>query len=493
MNLKKLIQGLDIVSCEGETNREITSIHYDSRKCQKNSMFIAINGFNTDGHEYISEAIENGATTILYKNEVNKKQSHITYIKVKNSRLAMATLSNRFYDYPSKKMKLIGITGTNGKTTISFLLGEIFKQWGVKLGIIGTLGNYLGETLYKGTHTTPESVDLQQILHQINEEHIPYTVMEVSSHSLELNRVEDTNFDIGIFTNLSQDHLDFHKNFENYFQAKAKLFHMTDKVNIINGDDIYGEKLISLSKGREIPVYSYGIKNNCDFVAKNIKIDNKGAFFTVNIENNSEGFYINIPGIFSIYNALAAIVLAYIEGIPLEITRKALANLPGVPGRFEMLDTNTPYGIIIDYAHTPAGLENILKTIREFSKGNVIVVFGCGGDRDKGKRPIMGEVAGLYADFMIITSDNPRNEEPLSIIKDIVPGIKKTGKPYKIIEDRKSAIKSALAIGKKDDIILIAGKGHERYQIIQNEIIPFDEKKIINQLLGEGEVDAKDD
>src|SRR5690554_5818223 len=366
-------------------------------------MFIATIGYNTDGHDYIENAIKNGAIAIVCENIPKKKEADITYIEVEDSRIAQAILANQFYDYPSNKLKMIGITGTNGKTSVAFLIGKIIGQWGKKIGNIGTIGNYLNDTYHKAKNTTPEAIDLQHMLSHMVSIGIGYTVMEVSSHSLSLNRVKGTNFDIGIFTNLSQDHLDFHQTYEKYFDAKTKLFYMTNKANIINGDDPYGKRLIKALKDCDVKTYSFGIKDGCDYMAKDIVIDSKGVSFTFEGENIKEKFYLGIPGIFSVYNAMAAIITGYIENIPMETIKKALIDVPAVPGRFELVNTDTPYSVIIDYAHTPDGLENVLKTINSFSKKRIISVFGCGGDRDKTKRPIMGEIAGKYSSFSIIT------------------------------------------------------------------------------------------
>ncbi len=476
-----------MISCEGSLDKEISDIAYDSRKCIKDCMYIARKGFKVDGHDYIPSAIKAGAMAIVCEKEVSTKKEGITYIQVKDSKIAQAQLATCFYNYPSEKLKMIGITGTNGKTSISFLLGNILRQWGKKTGTIGTIGNYIENCFYKANNTTPEAIDLQKFLSQMVEQSVDYGIMEVSSHSLALNRVEGTNYDIGIFTNLSQDHLDFHKTYEDYFQAKAKLFDMTHRANIINGDDPYGERLIHKLKTKgEVPTYSYGIqKKDCDFVAKDIEITHKGVSFCLEGKNLRENFSIGIPGIFSVYNTMAAIIVGLIEKIPLSVIKEALEKTSAVPGRFELVDTDTPYSVIIDYAHTPDGLENVLKTAKSFAKNRIISVFGCGGDRDKTKRPIMGEIGGNYSDLCIITSDNPRSEDPLAIIQDILPGVEKTSCPYEVIENRKKAIKKALEIAQKDDVILIAGKGHETYQILKDKTISFDEKKIIKELLGQ--------
>ncbi|HHT51281.1 MAG TPA: UDP-N-acetylmuramoyl-L-alanyl-D-glutamate--2,6-diaminopimelate ligase [Eubacteriaceae bacterium] len=494
MNLKDIIKELDIELYIGSLEKEISDITYDSREAMQNSLFVAIRGYSVDGHDYIDLAIKKGAIAVVCEVIPEIKVEGVTYIQVKDSRMAQGFIANKFFKEPSKRLSLIGITGTNGKTSVVYIISRILEKWGKKTGNIGTLGNYIGENFTEAKNTTPEAIDLQRMLSQMVEQDIEYGVMEVSSHSLSLNRVVGNNYSIGIFTNLSQDHLDFHLTKENYFQAKSKLFNLTHKANIINGDDPYGIRLIEkLKKHRDIPTYSYGITNKCDFLAKDIHIDNKGLSFLLEGENIKENFRIGIPGIFSVYNAMASIISCYIEQVPIDIIKGALKEIKAVPGRLEVVDTNTPYSVIIDYAHTPDGLENVLKTIKTFSKNRLILVFGCGGDRDKTKRPIMGEIGARYSDFVIVTSDNPRSEDPHSIIEDILPGVEGGNCPYKIIENRREAIREALSMGKKDDIILIAGKGHETYQILKDKTIPFNEKEIIKEILEEDEKNGKYD
>lgn len=493
LNLKTLISRINVISSSGALDKEVTSIHYNSKECAKNSIFIAIKGYEIDGHRFIESAIENGATAIVYESDNIEKKANVTYIKVEDSRSAMALLGNTFYNDPSKKINMIGVTGTNGKTSVSFLIREILKHYGEKVGVIGTLGTYIGDEFHEGSRTTPESIELNKTLTQIVDLGIKYTVMEVSSHAQELKRVEDIKYKIAVFTNLSQDHLDFHGDIENYFLSKTKLFTMTDKANIINGDDPYGKRLIKMLNNNKTLNYSYGMDNNCDFIAQNIRIDSKGTFFDIKYKDFHEEFYINTPGLFSVYNAMAAIIVSYLEDIPMSTIKEALKNSTGVPGRFEHLKINKDYSVIIDYAHTPDGLENVLKTINDFANKKIITVFGCGGDRDRKKRPLMGEIAGKYSDYCVVTSDNPRNEEPMSIIKDILPGLDRTNCAYSIIENRKNAIKKALDMAQKNDIILIAGKGHETYQILKDKTISFDEKKIIDEILNEDEKYDKDD
>ena len=488
MKLRKLIKELDIEKVLGSLEKEVADISYDSRQVIQDSLFIARKGYSVDGHDYIDLAIKKGANTIICESLPDIVVGEITYIQVKDSRMAQGLLANRFFDSPSNKLDLIGITGTNGKTSVVYLTSKIFEKWGRRLGKIGTLGNYIGETFFQAKNTTPEAIDLQKMLWQMVDQKIEYGLMEVSSHSLSLDRVEGTNYSIGVFTNLSQDHLDFHQTKENYFQAKSRLFDLTQKANIINGDDPYGIRLIEkLKRNGKIPTYSYGIRNECDFMARDIHIDNKGVSFIFEGRDIQEEFSIGIPGVFSVYNGMAAILIGYIEEVPMDIIKGALKDIKSVPGRLELVDTNTSFSVIIDYAHTPDGLENVLKTIKTFCKGRLILVFGCGGDRDKTKRPIMGQIGGEYSDFVIVTSDNPRSEDPHSIIRDILPGLNSIDCPHKVIENRREAIREALSMGEKDDIILIAGKGHETYQILKDKTISFDEKAIIKEILEKDE------
>lgn len=479
MKLSEILNGVDY-KLVNETDIDISNITYDSRKVEPNSIFFCIQGFITDGSLYINQAIENGAKVIVVENEINLKYN-ICIAVVKNCRHALAIASSNFYNNPSKSLKLIGVTGTNGKTTTTFLIGNILKYYGYKVGIIGTIENRIDEQVLKSTRTTPESLELQTLFAQMLNQNVNHVVMEVSSHSLALNRVDGCKFDIGIFTNLTQDHLDFHKTIDNYREAKAKLFKMCKK-GILNIDDMSSKYIASVAS---CDIITFSIDNEALFKAENIKLSSKGVSFDVKIDNEYVDFFLPIPGKFNVYNSLSAIAACYIMGIDVNTIKEGLKNIKLISGRCQTIHSSKGFDIIVDYAHTPDGLKNIITTVKEFAKGKTYTIFGCGGDRDKTKRSIMGEIAGNLSDFCIITSDNPRSENPDKIIMDIEAGIAKTNCSYIKIQDRKEAIKYALNIASKDDIIIIAGKGHENYQILKDKTIHFDDVEIVKLLLEE--------
>ncbi len=483
MKLVDVIRDVDIISSYGVSSVEIKDVVYDSRKVMPGSLFICITGFKMDGHAYIDEAVAKGAVAVLVQNDIQKDE--ISIIKVKDTRKAMSTVASNFYGKPTEKIKLIGITGTNGKTTTTYLISSILEHANKTAGTIGTISVKIGKEEIASSRTTPESLDLQQLFCDMVNKKIEYSVMEVSSHALELGRVDDCNFGIGIFTNLTQDHLDYHKNFDNYREAKKKLFYKTSRWNIINIDDSHGRIIAEEIKSLNTTLITYGIDNNADIMAKNIEIDAKGIKFTLVTPSYSIDIQNKIPGKFSVYNCLAAASAAYVEGIDKDIIRDGIYNLSKVPGRSEVVNIDKPYTVMIDYAHSPDGLENILKSIRQYVKGRIITVFGCGGDRETLKRPIMGETAGRLSDYCIITSDNPRSEEPISIIRQVEEGMRNTDCDYICIENRKDGIKYALTIANKDDIVLLAGKGHETYQVLKEGTIHFDEKEIVRELIRE--------
>lgn len=482
MKLRDLLIGLPFESKIGTLDKEIWGIEHNSKMIKENYIFVAIKGFKFDGHNYITEAIKNGANTLIVENDVNIK-GDVTIIKVSDSRKALSKISANYYYNPSKQIKVIGITGTNGKTSTTYFLESIFKANNSSLGIVGSLGSVIDGKLKKADRTTPESSEIQRILNLMIKSKQDYCAMEVSSHALELNRVDDCIFDVGIFTNLSVDHLDYHKTIDNYLNAKLKLFYMTKRCNIINIDDAYGQKIINKIGDLEIPIITYGVLGKGDITANNIKYSPSGVSFRLNTPRGSIDIKTKIPGLFTVYNALASASCAYVYGIDLKVIREGLESIIGVKGRFEVVPTNRDYTVIIDFAHTPDSLEKALKTVTQFAKGRRIVLFGAGGDRDKSKRPIMGEVAAKNSDLCIVTSDNPRTENPEAIILDVLKGVKKAKGNYVAIVDRKEAIKYALENGKKDDVILLAGKGHETYTIIGNEKLPFDERVIIQDIL----------
>ncbi|NLI90415.1 MAG: UDP-N-acetylmuramoyl-L-alanyl-D-glutamate--2,6-diaminopimelate ligase [Epulopiscium sp.] len=482
MKLKEILNNISYECVQGSLDLQIEAITYDSRVKTKDGLFICIEGYTVDGHNYIKPAIENGARAIIIQKDINIDIAEdITIIKVEDTRSSMATISSNYYKHPSKDLKLVGITGTNGKTTTAHLIAWILESVSNKIGIIGTIENRIGSQVIKAEHTTPESLDLQRILSMMKAEDVSHAVMEVSSHALELDRVKGTEYKVGVFTNLSQDHLDFHKTLDNYLDAKTKLFTMCEK-GVINIDDPSSAKILDM-EGFES--YTFGIDKDADFKGENIEITDKGVNFDLIMGTSKYPVFMPIPGKFSVYNALAAIASTYLMGIRLEDAISTLSNVPGVPGRVQRISSHKGFSVIVDYAHTPDGLENVLKTVNEFTKSKVITVFGCGGDRDKSKRPIMGQVAGKYSDYTIITSDNPRSEDPESILKDIEEGIKESDWEYEKIIDREMAIKAAIKMAQKGDVIVIAGKGHEDYQILKDRIIHFDDVEIVNKYLQE--------
>lgn len=462
-----------------DINTDITGIAYDSRKVQSGYIFVCIKGFAQDGHKYAKSAQEKGAAVIVAEDEIDVD---IPVIYTKNSRRTLAELACRFYGNPSEKFSLIGITGTNGKTTTTYLIKSILEHAGKKVGIIGTNQNIIGDKVLltqSTTPTTPNSLELQQLFAEMVEEGAEYVVMEVSSHALELDRVYGCHFDVGVFTNLTQDHLDFHKTMENYLAAKAKLFKLCDK-GVINIDDKGGEKIACEC---DCDVLSVGLESNAKMLADNISINAKGVDFKLIFNNSTYDMHLGIPGKFSVYNALSAIGAAAALGIDMDTIKSGLAAAVGVVGRLEVVPTNTDYTVIIDYAHTPDGLDNIIRAVREFAVGRVITLFGCGGDRDNTKRAVMGEIAGRLSDYTVITSDNPRTENPSAIIEQIEEGMKKTDGKYTVIENRENAIKWVLDFAKKDDVVILAGKGQETYQIIGKEKFDFDERIIVAKYL----------
>jgi UDP-N-acetylmuramoyl-L-alanyl-D-glutamate--2,6-diaminopimelate ligase len=484
MKLKELIKNISIVDIIGEVDVNVEGIAYDSRKVKKNYIFVCVVGMKTDGHTYMDQSIKSGANVVVVQKDIEPIKG-VTIIKVADSRKTLAKVSANFFQNPTESMDVIGVTGTNGKTTITHLIKNILGKSGVPAGLIGTISHQILDKEYKANNTTPESLELQKMFKEMKEVKVNACAMEVSSHSLVLDRVEGINFKIGVFTNLTRDHLDFHESIENYKNAKAKLFYQTTLANIINIDDPYGDEIAQEVKPLQTKLITYGIKGKADIYAEDISISPKGANFTLVTPKFKGNIKISTPGMFSVYNALAAMAVCYALGFEYEQIKKGIESIEGVPGRFESIQNEKNHTVIVDYSHTPDALENALNTIKEFVEGKIITVFGCGGDRDKVKRPMMGEIAGKLSDLCIITSDNPRSEEPNEIIKAIEVGIKKTNCKYKMIVDRKEAIKEAIKNSNEKDIILIAGKGHETYQILKDQMIDFDDRKIAQEILRE--------
>ena len=490
MELKNILVGLNNLKVRGSLDLNIDHIQNNSKKIVANDMFVAIKGFESNGHEHIAEAIKNGAKVIMAeqdemdKNKLKEIPEDITVIIAEDTRYALAIAASNYYGNPSRKMKLIGVTGTKGKTTTTYMIKEILEKNGIKVGLIGTVASYVGDKkIADNENTTPESLKLQEIFSRMLEEKCQAVVMEVSSQSLKMERVAGCDFDYGIFTNFAEDHISSkeHPDMEDYFNSKVKLFKMCKK-GFINADDIYAIIIPKLVP--ECDISTYGIDNYCNLLAKDITVTNQYVDFKVKLGDKNERIKVSIPGRFSVYNSLAAIAVALQFGCNSENIKEALLNIR-VPGRSELVDNKLGLTIMIDYAHTPESLEKILSSVKVYTKGRVISVFGCGGDRDKNKRPMMGEVSGRVADYTIITSDNPRTEDPNEIVLEIEKGIKKTKGKYECIVDRKEAIKKAISIAKKNDIIVLAGKGHEQYQEINKKRYPFDESKIVNEIIEE--------
>ena len=463
---------------DSSIDTEVTGISYNSKLTKPGDVFVAVTGFKTDGHKYINNAVSNGAVLVVC--EKRPDNISVPCEVVENSRIALSEITKNFYGDPTSKLKLIGVTGTNGKTTVTYLVKHVLECAGEKVGLIGTNKNMIGQKDYHTERTTPECLEMMELFSEMVKEGCTYAVMEVSSHSLDLHRVSGCHFLVGAFTNLTQDHLDFHGTMENYFNAKRKLFDMC-RLGVVNSDDEYGKRI---PKSCKSDVLTYGI-NDGDIRAEDIVYHSYGIEFSL----GGEKYTLKIPGRFSVYNALCAIGILKQCGISDEVIRKGISTAHGVKGRAEVVDCKGDYTLIIDYAHTPDGLLNILNSVREFAKGRVVAVFGCGGDRDKTKRPKMGKIAGRVADFCIITSDNPRSEDPGAIIRDILDGMGDAMADYVVIENRRDAIEYAIKHAKKDDVIVLAGKGHEDYQILKDKTIHFDEREVIADILSQNKTE----
>ena len=473
MKLKELLQGIQVLEMNADPELEIASVAYDSRKVEKDGMFVAISGFTSDGNRFIPMAMEKGAAVVV---TARKPKLEVPYVLVENDRLALALLGTNFYGHPAKEMTMIGITGTNGKTSVTLLLKQVLEEvLGAKVGLIGTMGAMVGDEHIPSERTTPESFELQGLFAKMRDAGCTHVVMEVSSHALTLDRVGGIHFDVAAFTNLTEDHLDFHKTMDAYCDAKAMLFERCSKA-VINVDDSYAYRM--LDKAR-CPVVTASVRGKGNLNAKNLQLHAEGICFeAAPVIGKSVEVQLPIPGKFTVYNALTVLGIARSLGISLEKSAQALQKAKGVKGRIEVVPTpGKPWSVLIDYAHTPDGLENVLSSVKDFCKGRVISVFGCGGDRDPIKRPIMGEIGVKLADFAVITSDNPRTEDPMAIIRDILKGVKPEHGDYIVVEDRRAAIRYAMDIAKKDDIIVLAGKGHETYQEICGHKYHLDERE----------------
>lgn len=477
MKLSQIARELG-VRFEGE-DRDITSVDYDSRKAGPGSLFCCLAGEKTDGHRFAPMAVEKGAAALICQRPLPLE---VPQLIVPDGRLAMAQAAACFYGHPEKEMTMLAVTGTNGKTSTTYMVRAVAMEAGKKVGLIGTIQNLIGEEAVYTERTTPESVDLFALLRRMADSGVELVVMEVSSHALVQKRVAGIPFQAGLFTNLTQDHLDYHKTFENYRAAKKMLFDQC-ALAIVNGDD---EAAPYMGAGLSIPLWSMGIHHPGEFYARGIEITPQGASFHLFTPQGNGRISLHISGLFSVYNAMGTAALCMAAGLSLGHIIKGLEKLRGVAGRLESVDTgDKPFSVYVDYAHTPDALQNVLETARGFTKGKLICVFGCGGDRDHGKRPIMGEIGGRYSDRVILTSDNPRSEDPMDILKAVEEGVKRTAASYTVVENRRAAIQTALKEARQGDVVVIAGKGHENYQEIQGVRHHFDDKETVLSLLKE--------
>lgn len=477
MNLNNLLE--KITHKKNETfNPKISFISCNSNKIKQNTLFVCLKGINFDGHDFAKKAILNGAVAVVVEKDLKLENQ----ILVKNTHKAFGIIAANFYNNPAEKLKFIGVTGTNGKTSVSKIIKDILTKQGKKVGLISTINIEIEDEIFPTNNTTPTHLEFQRLLKKMVEHCCEYVVMEVSSHALLQQRIANTQFEIAIFTNLTQDHLDYHKTMENYFNAKKLLFKRCKKA-IICTDDEYGELLFKNVKCEKI---SFAINNKtANFLAKNIKINYDGIQYKIENKKIKENITFTTPGTFSVYNSMAAFICCILIGIEPGFVATNLKSCSFIKGRSERIETNSNFTVICDYAHSPDGLQNILNSIKNYKKTRIITLFGCGGDRDKTKRPLMGEIAAKNSNFLILTSDNPRTEDPKKIIDDIIIGVKKTKTPYVKIPNRKKAIYYAIKNAKKDDIILLAGKGHETYQIVGDAKFELDERKIVKDALEE--------
>ena len=473
MKLAQLLEHLDILDSTADPDLNITGVSYDSRKTRPGDLFVAIKGFESDGHRFIPKAVQSGAAAVLCE---DAPTDGTPYVRVKDCRYALAIVSRDFFGNPASRMKLIGFTGTSGKTSSTQILKHVLETRGAKVGLIGTNGNMIGDTLLHTEHTTPESRELHELFREMADEGCTHVVMEVSSHSLTLERVAGIEFDVAVFTNLSQDHLDLHGTMEEYAAAKKKLFSQC-RAACINMDD---ERGAYMAEGAACPILRYSAKDSgAELTAKDIRLTAAGVRFAAVHGKELALTKLNIPGMFSVYNALSVLAACLSLGMDLKDAAAGVSSAEGVKGRMESVPTDGDYSILIDYSHKPDALEKALRALRPVTKGRLIVLFGCGGDRDRGKRPIMGAIAAKNADLVIVTSDNPRTEDPMDIIREILPGTREGPAPCKMICDRPEAIRWAIDNAQPGDVILLAGKGHEDYQVIGHEKHHMDEREIV--------------
>ena len=510
MKLSTLIDDLKtrrkVMEIIGSVDKKIKKIVYDSRQAEPGSLFVCIEGFKNDGHDYIDDALSRGAVAVVVEKELSDYCQELTYIQVADSREALSLVAACFYDYPHQDVKLIGVTGTNGKTTTTYLLKGIFEEAGYNCGLMGTINIKIGNEEFAADRTTPESLDIFRYLHMMKQENIDFVFMEVSSHALQLKRVAGMEFDGAIFTNISQDHLDFHSSLDDYAAIKSQLFQqlMPQGKAAINRDDSFAGMMEKACNGE---YYTFALENNADYRAENITLKARGSSFVIK-RNNQKAMELkcrlNISGLFNVYNAMGAAVCAFAFNISGDKIVSGLEKIEGIPGRFELVNLGQDFNVVVDYAHTPDGMENVLSTASSLIEGRLLIVFGCGGDRDREKRPLMGQIGVQYGDVCFITSDNPRSESPLQIMEDIISGIEdeeinlseelsSEGRwervddnkniDYKVIPDRRQAIIEAIRQANSGDMVMIIGKGHETYQIFDDRVIDFDDRQVSREAL----------
>jgi len=485
MKLTEILETVQPLAIEGETDREITGIAYDSRRVMPGNLFVALRGARTDGHRYVDMAIDRGAAAVMFEQDCCLSP-RATRIKVRDARRTLALAADRFYHHPSQQLQVVGVTGTNGKTTTAFMVQAMMEAAGIKTGLIGTVQYEIGTRIIPATRTTPESVEIQDMFSQMLKSGSGGVAMEVSSHALDQHRVVGVDFDVAVFTNLTRDHLDYHQSMENYFEAKAKLFGMLGSLRkagraVVNADDEYGRRLAA-RLGGDHAVLTYGVLNDATIRALDVRVSADGTYFVVRTPQGSRPIHLPLIGRYNVSNALAAIGAGLSLGLDLGLIEQALAHMRPVRGRLESVPVCGGFHVFVDYAHTEDALRNVLATVHELTRGRLLVVFGCGGDRDKGKRAPMGRAASELADFAILTSDNPRSEDPMEILRQIEAGFPPEAKGrYKVIEDRAKAIECALEMAQPGDTVVIAGKGHEPYQELADRVVVFNDRHVVEQ------------
>ncbi len=484
MKLKTLIEAITTIDVNGTDDREIEGVAYDSRAVRPGWLFVAVSGHKTDGSEFITQAISQGAVAVVSENKL-ELGAGATHLQVPRARRALAEIANAFYGDLSRKMTVIGVTGTNGKTTTAYMIRDILRDGGFFPGLLGTVAYEIGDRAIPAARTTPEAPDIHAMFQQMEEAGCDSAVMEVSSHAIALNRVHGIDFKMSVFTNLTRDHLDYHRDMDTYFNVKAELFQALEKRNdrsaVINIDDPWGRKLVE-ERDLKADVVTYGFNERATVFASNAAIDADGTSFDVSTPWGDAAVRLRLLGRFNIHNALAAIAVGGLNGIDLTRVVASLANIQAIPGRLELVRERKKKKVFVDYAHTDDALKNVLTTLREICKGRLIVVFGCGGNRDRGKRIKMGAVADALADHAIVTSDNPRDEEPGAIAADIIEGFENQDR-FEVELDRRAAIEKGIRMMARKDVLLVAGKGHETYQEIKGTIVPFDDREIVRELV----------